>query len=165
MSHYVKCVYCQQRFDRDKEECVSVGGRRYGHVECHNKDMAQKTQDEIDQYNLEDYIRKLFKTNTINVKIKRQIEDFREKYNYSFSGILKTLIYWYDIKKNSLEKANGGIGIVPYVYDQAREYYYRLYLAQYANELEDIQEYKITVKEVEIASPRVHIDQPKLFNL
>ena len=54
---------------------------------------------------------------------------------------------------------------MPYVYDQAREYYYRLYLAQYANELEDIQEYKITVKEVEIASPRVHIDQPKLFNL
>ena len=47
MSHYVKCVYCQQRFDRDKEEYVSVGGRRYGHVECHNKDMAQIFIDEI----------------------------------------------------------------------------------------------------------------------
>lgn len=164
MSHYVKCLYCEQKFDRDKVECIPIG-RRYGHLECHEQNMAQKTQEEIDQYNLEEYIRKLFNIKTLNAKIKRQIEDFKEKYNYSYSGILKTLIYWYDIKKNSLEKANGGIGIVPYVYDQAREYYYRLYLAQYANQLEEIEEYKITIKEVEIASPRVRTDPPKLFNL
>lgn len=164
MSHYVKCLYCEQKFDRDKVECVSIG-RRYGHLKCHEQCMAQKTQEEKDQYNLEEYIRKLFNTKTLNTKVKRQLEDFKEKYNYSYSGILKTLVYWYDIKKNNLEKANGGIGIVPYVYDQAREYYYRLYLAQYANELEEIQEYKITVKEIEIASPRTYTEPPKLFNL
>ena len=47
--------------------------------------------------------------------------------------MLKTLIYWYEIKGNSTEKANGGIGIIPYVYKDASEYYYSIYLAQIAN--------------------------------
>ena len=164
MSHYVKCLYCEQKFDRDKTEAIAIG-RRYAHLTCHNNSMNQKTQEEIDKYNLEEYIRKLFNTKTINTKIKKQLKDFIDEYNYSYSGILKTLIYWYDIKNNNIEKANGGIGIVPYIYDQAKEYYYRLYLAQYANELEDIKEYKITIKEVEIASPRTYTEPPKLFKL
>ena len=58
----------------------------------------------------------------------------REQYNYSYSGILKSLIYFFEIRRNSIEKANGGIGIVPYVYEDARKYYYDLYMAQKRNE-------------------------------
>jgi len=42
--------------------------------------------------------------------------------------MLKALKYWYEVKKNPLD-TNRGIGIIPYIYNQAKEYYYALYLA------------------------------------
>ena len=38
-------------------------------------------------------------------------------------GIYLTLRYFYDIKKGDKNKANGGIGIVEYVYDEAGKYW------------------------------------------
>jgi hypothetical protein len=47
---------------------------------------------------------------------------------YTYSGIKRTLEYFYEVKKNSIEKANGGIGIVPWVYEEAKRYYYNQWL-------------------------------------
>ena len=38
-------------------------------------------------------------------------------------GILFTLKYFYDIKHNDWDKGHGGIGIVPYVYQEACSYW------------------------------------------
>ena len=38
-------------------------------------------------------------------------------------GIYFALVYFYDIKKNSVERSNGAIGIVDYIYDDSREYW------------------------------------------
>ena len=84
-------------------------------------------------------------------------------YKYSYSGILKTLKWWYDLKGNSVEKANGAIGIVPYVYQQACQYYYALYLAAVANEDKDVEHYKVTVREFSIEPPARIIKPPRLF--
>ena len=83
----------------------------------------------------------------------KQIKDFLAE-GYTASGILKTLIYGYEIKHNDISKAMGGIGIVPYVYKQALDYYYNLYLAEMANVDKDIDEYR--PKEIFIS-----IDLPK----
>lgn len=32
-------------------------------------------------------------------------------------------MYFFDIKQNSIEKANNGIGIVPYIYEEANQYF------------------------------------------
>lgn len=40
-------------------------------------------------------------------------------------GILKTLEYWYDERQEDPNKANGGIGIVDYVYGQAQDFYFK----------------------------------------
>ena len=109
------------------------------------------------------YIKKLFGLNILSAKIKRQIKQYKEEYNYSYSGIQKTLYWWFEVKKNSLEKANDGIGIVPYVYDECKNYYYRLYLAKTANEMVNNTIPKAQIQEIEIGSPRVHINPPKLF--
>ena len=94
--------------------------------------------------------------------VKKQIKEFKKEYDYSYSGMLKTLIWWYEIKGNSKEKANGGIGIIPFVYKDALTYYYSLYLAQLANEnVESIPKPK--VKEIEIYSPEVHRRPPKMW--
>ena len=66
------------------------------------------------------FIEKLFGIGYVSAKVAKQIKDYRELYNYTYSGMLGTLVYWYDVKQAPLDKANGGIGIVPYIYEQGR---------------------------------------------
>ena len=164
MAHFVICKYCGQRFNRDVEPFVEVGSRRYAHKDCADKVDASMTQEEKDYYKLEEYIKKLFSIDTISAKIKKQIHDFRQEYGYTYSGMLKTLYWWYEIKGNSIELSQEGIGIVPFVYNQAEKYFYALYMAKMFND--GLEEYKPKVEEVEIASPRVYTQsQIKLFDM
>ena len=164
MAHYVTCKFCKERFDRDKEPTVKISERRYAHKACAEKQEALKTQDEKDLEELENYIKELLKINTISAKIRKQIHTFHKDYNYSYSGMKKTLHWFFEIKGNPIEKANGGIGIVPYVYDEACQYYYALYLAQLVNQEKNIEEYKPTERIISIFSPRTYIKKRKLFN-
>lgn len=160
---FVKCKYCGVQFDRNAEPFLEVSPRRYAHRKCAEEVENMKSQEEKDYENLEKYIKQIFKIKTVTARIRKQIKDFHQEYQYTYSGIQKTLYWWFEVKKNSLEKANDGIGIVPYVYDECKEYYYRLYLAKAANELIDNQIPKAKVQEIEIGSPRVYINPPKLF--
>lgn len=150
--HQVTCVYCKERFDRDKEPFVQVSPRRYAHAECAKIHYVDKSQEEKDYQALEEYIKNLFNEDYVSARIKKQIKEMREEYGYTYSGMLKTLVWWYEIKKNSVEKANEGIGIIPYVYKNACDYYYALYLANIVNS--EFENYQIPVKEIHIQSPR-----------
>lgn len=61
----------------------------------------------------------------------RQRNDFINKYNYNDSGILMALKYWFGEKNNTIERANGGMGIVPYIYDEAQRYYRNIILKKH----------------------------------
>jgi len=74
------------------------------------------------------------------------------------------LVYFFEIKGNSVEKANGGIGIVPYVYQQAYNYYYSLWLAQQKNEDKVVEEYVPIVKEIIIPVPERKVRKRPLFS-
>ena len=76
----------------------------------------------------------------------------------------KTLYWWFELKHNSIEKANDGIGIVPFVYNDASNYFYNLYLADIANKAAPEKIKKPEVQEIEIGSPRVYVTPPKLFD-
>ena len=163
MAHPVICIYCKGRFDRDKEPCVQVSDRRWAHKTCAEKNQVQKTQKEQDYDALVQYIEKLFGTDFVNAKVAKQIKDFRETYNYTYQGMLGTLVYWYEVKQATLDKANGGIGIIPYIYDQAKEYYQTI---NRANELNaGVTNYKLHYREIEIYAPRAEEKPIKLFNL
>lgn len=165
MAHYVICPYCNRRFDRDKEDFVMASSRRYAHPECAKKHEEEKTQEERDLEALEKYIMKLFNESYINAKTKKQIKNYKKVYNYSYSGMHKTLFFWFEIKGNSVEKANGGIGIIPYIYQEAHDYYYNLYLAKIANQEKNIEEYKPKIKHIEIFAPVNEPKKIKLFDL
>jgi hypothetical protein len=164
VTHFVICPYCKQRFNRDKEPTVQVSAKRYAHKECAEKYEASKSQEERDLETLKEYINKLFNNNYDHAKVQRQLKEYKEKYNYSYSGILKTLVYWYEIKENSLEKANSGIGIVPYIYEQSMQYYYNLYLTQMVNENKNLQDYQTKIKQVEIPPPKSFKPNFKFFH-
>lgn len=158
----VKCPYCNLQFDRNAEPFVAVSSRRYAHKTCYDKAQSGKTQGEKDYEELCKYIKQKFGIQTISAKITRQIADYKKQYNFSYSGMLKALIWWFDVKHNTLEGTNGGIGILPYIYNDAKTYYYGLYLAQIANQNKTL---KIEVEEIEIAPPQAYARPPKLFNI
>ena len=160
-----KCFYCQEQFDRNVEEWVAVNSRRYAHKKCYDKIQGEKTQEEKDYEELIKYIKQKFILQTVSAKITKQISDYKKNYNFTYSGMLKALTWWFDIQKHTLEGTNGGIGILPYIYNDAKTYYYGLYMAQLVNENKDLEHYRIKTEIIEIAPPQVYVQPPKLFDI
>ena len=77
--------------------------------------------------------------------------------------MLKALVYFYEIKGNSVDKANGGIGIIPFIYNDAYNYYYSLWLANQKNEDKDISTFTPQAIEVTIPCPKREIRRRRLF--
>lgn len=153
IAHKVKCIYCGEIFDRDKVPFVQISARRYAHKDCCTSEDEKQAQLEKDKNELEEYIKKLFNISYLDPRIKKQIKQYIEEYHYSYSGIHKSLTYFFEIKGNPIEKANGGIGIVPYVYNNAYRYYYALWEAKQKNENKIVKEYVPIVKEIVIPPP------------
>ena len=122
------------------------------------------SKEEVDKEELDAYIMKLFNITFIDPRIRKQIKQYVEEYHYTYSGIRKTLIYFYEIKGNSLEKSNGGIGIVPHVYQKAHNYYLALWQAQQKNENKVVKEFVPTVKEIVIPRPQRNVKKRNLFS-
>ena len=64
------------------------------------------------------------------------------------------VVTFFDLKGNGIQEANGGIGIIPYVYDEAKEYYYQIWLANTANMGKNLRDYLPKTKEVVITVPK-----------
>lgn len=158
--HFVKCLYCGKTFDANIESFIKPRANRYAHTECHQRANENKTQEEKDYEQLVEYIKHLF--GNLNPRVWKQIKEYKEL-GYTYSGMYKTLVWWFDLKHGDIEKANGGIGIIPFVYDQASQYYYALYLAHIANENADVEHFKTPVKEFTIETPRAQRRPRKLF--
>lgn len=160
--HIVKCPFCGQSFDANNEEFVKIG-RRYAHASCYKQAEENKSQEEKDKEQLEQYILHLFNETKINAKIRKQIKQYREEENYTYTGMYKALVYFYEVKKNPIDKANGGIGIIPYIYDIAYQYYYSIWLANQKNEHKLVEQYVPQIEEVKIPIPKRKERKRKLF--
>lgn len=168
MAHYCICPKCGVKFNRDKIQAVRVGAKRYGHSSCYpdNKDFVEMPQKDPDLVALEDYIGQLFGADCNWAMVKRQIKEYVEDRGFQYSGILGTLVYWYDVKKNSTKKSNGSIGIVPFVYNDASKYYANLNLANQNNLGKELKDYIPKERVIEIQSPRTTVRQNiRFFNL
>ena len=170
MAHLVKCKVCGQQFDRDKVSCVMVSAKRYAHKACAEKagltgEIVEPLQKDPDLTILENYIMKLFGEDYVTARVRKQIKEFQEQYGYTYSGMYKALVYFFEVKGNSVEKANGSIGIIPYIYKDAYNYYYSLFLANMKNQEKTAEDYKPRVKIIEIFAPEVKPRVIRLFNL
>lgn len=113
----VKCPQCETYFKRSEENFV-FHKNRYWHEACFSsKEAASQHETKLLQY-----IKRLLHKN-IDYKIRNQLNNYVNNKNYSYEDIYNALFYFYDIRGNSTEKANGGIGIVPYVIEEAKEYF------------------------------------------
>lgn len=164
MAHKVICIYCKKQFDRDKEPTKQVSVRRYAHLTCWEDHLANMTQEEKDIEAFYDYVKNLFGEEYNYILTKKLAERFVKENNYTYSGMLKTLKWYYEKEGHSLDKSNGSIGIIPYIYKQALNYYYNLYQAQLVNKEKNISNFIMPKeKEIIIESPRVYVRPPHLW--
>lgn len=172
ISHFVTCLYCQEKFDRDREPAIQVSPRRYAHQRCfenvklHSPELVPfQSQEDVEKQDLEEYLQNLFNEFPLNIKAQKQIMQYRKEYKYTYRGMLNTLRWWYDITGHSIDQANGGVGIIPYIYEDAKAYYQNLTRAQLSNMNKKLEDYVTTAEEVTIQSPRAKVKQLKLFNV
>lgn len=161
MATYAKCFYCGQRFDRDKVPFVKVGERRYAHLSCSGEDPeALKQQQEKDAFY--QVVKSIYGKNYNYMLINTQAEEYIQKYNYTWSGMKGCLHWFYNIQHGSLEDSNGGIGIIPYIYDEVKEYYQGIYRTQEVNKKKKMKRPPV---QFNIQSPRAWQQPPHLLDL
>jgi len=166
--HMVKCLFCGKMFDaqEDGKDIIWYKPRtnRYAHVECGKQNEANKTQDEKDYDTLYRYVKEQQKENFDYIKFKKIVEAWKKEYGFTYNGMYYTLIYFYEVKKNSKQKLiDGSIGIIPFAYKDAQHYYYNIYIASQRAGTGTYDASKSRV--VEIGPPVARTPMPKLFNL
>ena len=96
---------------------------------------------------------------SIDARIRKQIKDYVSG-GLSYSGIRKTLEYFYVVQGNSIERSNGGIGIVGFVWQQAYNYYKDIHDKQKRNKNVEV---AFAVEKVKIKSPKRKPHTIRLF--
>jgi len=79
--------------------------------------------DEKDKIELSNYICELFHLKAPGPVNNKLISKFHTENGYSYKSMYYTLKYHFEVKKGSVEKAQSRVGIIPYVYDEAKKYY------------------------------------------
>ena len=144
-----KCVICNEILD---EQGVQYKGR-YAHQKCFNiamKTLQKEKNREIDKvaekkkvgrkakpkaelkealsedeyrkkqqyYN---YLRELIDGQELSAKIYALTEDYIERYKFTYESMYKTLVYLHEIIEKEL--TGDVVGIIPYYYSEATQYY------------------------------------------
>ena len=167
IAHRVKCSICGQTFDRDAQPFVKTSGRRYAHYKCATGEDPPKNQEEIDKENLYAYIMKLFDLEYVLPKLQKQIKKYQDEYNYTYSGIHGALCYAFEVKKMKVQKDNATLGIVPYIYEDAKKYYNSISQIQKENKTQIIKEKEMEKPQdviIYIKSPQRKMRRRNLFS-
>lgn len=172
MAHIVTCQICGKKFDRDKIQAVYHSSNRYSHQSCEpDKKLVpmptvkpkEEKPDDAEYAALKECINRIFGNKANWALIMRQVKEYHNSLGYTYSSIMKTLTYFYDVKGNSVQEGNGGIGIVPYQYKAAYDYYYALWLAKQKNECKRMEDYLPEEKIIVIQSPQRKLKKRRLF--
>lgn len=106
---------------------------------------------------IHEYGRRLF-GNAYDIDLNdRKIASWVTKKDMTYQGILFTIDYWFRVLGSSIDEAHNGFGIVPYVYNDAREYHVKtmgLHRESYTPEVMDrITQTETSVVNVETQKP------------
>ena len=154
----VKCPYCKEQFDRNSVPFIKVG-RRYAHVQCQKDYEANGPQEEKDKAAMYEYISQAYGKKYNYVLIKRQVDNYLKK-GMTYKEITLCLKWFYDIAQNPVGDAKG-IGIVPYIYKDAKAYYQMIAKAKAANA--QIHNYKAKDIKITVSAPAAETQKIQLW--
>lgn len=141
----VKCSGCGGEFVRDiskyrntwlastnKSLSEEVKRGTYWHTECFDT-WEQDARNINNEYTEEQEWSLVQNYLELDLNMKVDWSRCRQQWNrliknnkiYSPKGIRYALYYYYEIKHGDVAKANGGIGIVPFIYEDSKKYWYQ----------------------------------------
>lgn len=138
MSHIIQCRVCKVRFDiSDLEEGIGYihpTSKTYYHTQCYETWIKDRTNPQTKHDNefwyecLSDYLYREVQIPVDWQKLKSQWKHYTAPTSkYTAKGIYFAMRYFYDYqdgKKSTLATKNrAGIGIIPYIYNDARIYW------------------------------------------
>ncbi|WP_099301924.1 hypothetical protein [Bacillus sp. Marseille-P3800] len=123
----VKCPYCKEQLDRESGKKI---GNRYYHTECLEKkdqeenSKAKSTEKEKQELReLQDYLWfELYEKKVQFPFLMKQVKSLKDEHEYRYKGMELALRYHYDLMGNLMQEGHG-IGIIPYVYEDAKKHY------------------------------------------
>ena len=130
----VQCRICKEKFNRldpnllEGVDWVKPSNRVYYHKKCYDEyqnsrlDVHANMGDEVWFDATWEFLRKDLKYGFNYVKVRKQWESFL-KNKMTAKGIYFSLKYHYEIKKGDVTKSENGIGIIPHIYQDSREYW------------------------------------------
>ncbi|MFO1442948.1 hypothetical protein KDN24_06920 [Bacillus sp. Bva_UNVM-123] len=114
MGRLVKCPYCEKKLNKSESH---EHKKRYYHIYC-----FETWQREGQDYKeLMEYISELFKVEYPSLVIKKQIKDMKSE-GYKYKGMELALRYFFETLDNRVQE-NTGVGIIPYIYEEAKRHY------------------------------------------
>ncbi len=143
----------------NKEQEQITVNMKTGAVTAKSAQLKEEQKEKEDFERLKDTIRDIFGDSVVWSRVIKQINSYRKKYGYSYSGMMRSLIYYYQKMGNDPRKSNGSIGIIPHIYDAAYNYYYQLWLLQQRN-IDNNLQYK-TLPTQEIKNVNIKLPESK----
>jgi len=124
MARKAICPKCNKPIEV-KDNFKLYKNKKY-HISCYKEvvqEVYQKTNtQQDDKQELYQYICGIFNIKELTPLIKVQIEKYYIENEFTYSGMLYTLKYFFDVLENDISKCEG-IGIIPYMYQEAKEFY------------------------------------------
>lgn len=145
----IQCYFCRKRLTEEEAKMLPNGQMACG--ECFEKDSKSEKSDKTI---LLEYLMKLFSTEYAPPNTIKQAEQYIKEYHFNYKGIYRALKYFFEVQGHAVDKDKPTIGIVPYMYQQAETYYYKIMLALEANKDKTADDYKPKEQVVKISAPR-----------
>ena len=139
----VKCPICGEL--NYKEDSTQAGTRYYCKGECLEEILekqSEKDREKEDWSELYHYIIEIYGHKPTGMMFK-QLGDYRkDPYNYTNKGMYLTLKYFYETKGQTAME-NRGLGIIPYIYEDAKKNYIeQMEVSEYNSEFESSEQVK-----------------------
>ncbi len=124
----VHCRICGGEIDRDSEQenvdWIMLSKNWYYHKSCYES--WKKSTPEEDKewvHFIYDFLARDLKVQYNYWMCEKQREKFIKEKKYTSKGIFFALKYFYEVKHGDWEKSHGGLGIIPYIYNDACTYW------------------------------------------
>lgn len=164
MAKLPKCPYCGKDI-QPNEPKKPYKGKHY-HTVCYKKYCAeiyvQNNNNTDSKQVLYDYICQLFGIKELSPFLTAQLLKFEKDYSMTYDGMWFSLKYYFEILGNKPD-IKKGIGIVPYVYDEAKKFYQKLLTLKERNAHSQTTEaIKVRITPQATNRPKKQIDIDKL---
>lgn len=123
-----QCRICHGIIDKEKEregiDWIMPSRNWYYHVKCYNDwKVSSNRSDEDWVLLIYDLIKRDLKGDYNFFLCESQRKRFIKEHQYTNKGMYFALKYFYEVQGNDWTKSHGSIGIIPYIYKEATEYW------------------------------------------